>query len=69
MHAGSSFLSYILSSFPSDSAVGVKAFHEEEEDTTPSHQKIKPSDLLTKSVPELLEQVGAYPPGPYPHRL
>ena len=58
MRAGSSFLSYILSSFPSNSAQAVKASHEGEADATPSHQKIKPSDLLTKSVPELLEQVG-----------
>ena len=60
-HAGSSFLSYILSSFPSDSAQGVKAFHEEEDGTMPSHQKIQPSDLLTKSLPELLEQVCPWP--------
>ncbi|CAL5224612.1 g7326 [Coccomyxa viridis] len=57
--AGSSFLSYILSSFPSNSAQAVKASHEREADATPSHQKIKPSDLLTKSVPELLEQDGS----------
>ena len=60
-HAGSSFLSYILSSFPSDAAQGTKAFHEEEDGTTPSHQKIQPSDLLTKSLPELLEQVCPQP--------
>ena len=61
VRAGSSFLSYILSSFPNDSTQGAKAFHEEEENATPSHQKIKPSDLLTKSIPELLEEVSACP--------
>ena len=64
MHAGSSFLSYLLSSFPGDSVQGAKAFHDEEADTI-THRKIEPLDLINKSVPELLDQVRTCLQGQY----
>ena len=55
-----------MSSFPRDSVQGVKAFGQEEGNTTHSHQKIKPLAVFTKSVPELLDQVRecSYEPSP-----